>query len=56
MLSGFKEAAEKIQGEDHTRLAPFYLFYDTIKDAIDSNRNKKWVPIIIRHSTKKAVC
>ena len=26
MLSGFKEAAEKIQGEDHTRLAPFYLF------------------------------
>lgn len=36
MLSGFKEAAEKIQGEDHTRLAPFYLFYDTIKDAIDS--------------------
>ena len=36
MLSGFKEAAEKIQGEDHTKLAPFYHFYDTIKDAIDS--------------------
>lgn len=36
MLSGFKEAAQKIQQEEHTKLAPFYLFYDTIKDAIDT--------------------
>ena len=36
MLSGFKEAAQKIQREEHNRLAPFYLFYDTIKDAIDT--------------------
>lgn len=36
MLSGFKEAAQKIQMEDEKSLAPFYHFYDTIKDAIDS--------------------
>ena len=36
MLSGFKEAAQKLQLEEHNRLAPFYLFYDTIKDAIDT--------------------
>lgn len=36
MLSGFKEAAQKIQREEQNKLAPFYLFYDTIKDAIDT--------------------
>lgn len=36
MLSGFKEAAQKIQLQDEKSLAPFYHFYDTIKDAIDS--------------------
>ena len=35
MLSGFKDAAEALQGYEHNHLAPFYRFYETIKDAID---------------------
>jgi hypothetical protein len=30
MLSGFQEAAQKIEGKDEYALAPFYLFYDTV--------------------------
>lgn len=30
MLSGFQEAAQKIQTMDENALAPFYLFYDTV--------------------------
>lgn len=30
MLSGFQEAAQKIQDKDEHALVPFYLFYDTV--------------------------
>lgn len=36
MLSGFQEAAQKIQDKDETSLAPFYLFYDTVHTFLDS--------------------
>lgn len=35
MLSGFQEAAQKIEGEDEFTLAPFYLFYDTVHTFLD---------------------
>ena len=37
MLSGFQEAAQKIQGKDTNALAPFYLFYDTVHSFLDSS-------------------
>lgn len=37
MLSGFQEAAQKIQGKDEYSLAPFYLFYDTVHTFLDSS-------------------
>ncbi len=37
MLSGFQEAAQKIQGKDEYALAPFYLFYDTVHTFLDSS-------------------
>ena len=37
MLSGFQEAAQKIQGKDANALAPFYLFYDTVHSFLDSS-------------------
>ena len=36
MLSGFQEAAQKIQEKDEYALAPFYLFYDTVHTFLDS--------------------
>ena len=36
MLSGFQEAAQKIQGRDENALAPFYLFYDTVHTFLES--------------------
>lgn len=36
MLSGFQEAAQKIQDKDENSLAPFYLFYDTVHTFLDS--------------------
>lgn len=37
MLSGFQEAAQKIQHQDVHTLAPFYLFYDTVHTFLDSS-------------------
>lgn len=37
MLSGFQEAAQKIQDKDEYALAPFYLFYDTVHTFLDSS-------------------
>ena len=37
MLSGFQEAAQKIQDKDEYTLAPFYLFYDTVHTFLDSS-------------------
>lgn len=36
MLSGFQESAQKIQAKDENALAPFYLFYDTLRNSLDS--------------------
>ena len=35
MLSGFQEAAQKIEDKDEYALAPFYLFYDTVHTFLD---------------------
>lgn len=37
MLSGFQEAAQRIQDRDEYALAPFYLFYDTVHTFLDSS-------------------
>ena len=37
MLSGFQEAAQKIEFKDEYALAPFYLFYDTVHTFLDSS-------------------
>ncbi len=37
MLSGFQEAAQKLQNKDEFSLAPFYLFYDTVHTSLDSD-------------------
>lgn len=37
MLSGFQEAAQKIQGEDEYALIPFSLFYDTVHTFLESS-------------------
>ncbi len=37
MLSGFQEAAQRIQGENEFALAPFYLFYDTVCSFLNSD-------------------
>ncbi|MFC2337301.1 MAG: BREX system P-loop protein BrxC [Negativicutes bacterium] len=37
MLSGFQEAAQKIEDENEYALAPFYLFYDTVHTFLDSS-------------------
>ena len=36
MLSGFQEAAQKIQNKDENALVPFYLFYDTVHTFLES--------------------
>ena len=36
MLSGFQEAAQKIEYKNEYALAPFYLFYDTVHKFLDS--------------------
>lgn len=35
MLSGFQEAAQKIEDKNEYALAPFYLFYDTVHTFLD---------------------
>ena len=37
MLSGFQEAAQRIQNKNEFALAPFYLFYDTVHTFLDSS-------------------
>lgn len=37
MLSGFQEAAQKIQGQDEYALVPFFRFYDTVHTFLDSS-------------------
>ena len=37
MLSGFQEAAQKIQDRDEFALVPFYYFYDTVHTFLDSS-------------------
>ena len=37
MLSGFQEAAQRIEDRDEYALAPFYLFYDTVHSFLDSS-------------------
>lgn len=37
MLSGFQEAAQKLEDRDEHALAPFYLFYDTVHSFLDSS-------------------
>ena len=37
MLSGFQEAAQKIEEKNECALAPFYLFYDTVHTFLDSS-------------------
>lgn len=37
MLSGFQEAAQKIQTEDEHALVPFFRFYDTVHTFLDSS-------------------
>ncbi len=44
MLSGFQEAAQKIQKRNESALVPFYYFYDTVRGFLDSNISK----VIIR--------
>jgi len=36
MLSGFQEAAQKVQGKDENAIAPFSLFYDTVHTFLES--------------------
>lgn len=36
LLSGFQEAARRIEKEDEMSLAPFHLFYDTVQSFLDS--------------------
>ena len=36
MLSGFQEAAQKLQEKDENALLPFYLFYDTVHTFLES--------------------
>ncbi len=37
MLSGFQEAAQKVQDHDEYTLVPFFLFYDTVHTFLDSS-------------------
>ena len=37
MLSGFQEAAQKLEEKDEFALAPFYLFYDSVHTFLDSS-------------------
>ena len=36
MLSGFQEAAQKVQGRDENALVPFSMFYDTVHTFLES--------------------
>ena len=36
MLSGFQEAAQKIENKDENALVPFYQFYDTVHTFLES--------------------
>ena len=40
MLSGFQEAAQKIQEKDEFSIAPFFMFYDTVHTFLDSSIRK----------------
>lgn len=49
MLSGFQEAAQKIEKRDENTLAPFYLFYDTVHSFLDSS-----IRVVIERAQKAA--
>lgn len=36
MISGFQEAAQRVQDKDENALVPFYLFYDTVHTFLES--------------------
>lgn len=40
MLSSFQEAARAVEGQDEHALAPFFLFYDTMRGFLDSTINR----------------
>lgn len=40
MLSGFQEAAQRLQEKDENAVVPFYLFYDTVYTFLDSSIRK----------------
>lgn len=46
MLSGFQEAAQKIENKDENALVPFYQFYDTVHMNIHSTRKKNSAKVI----------
>ena len=37
MLSGFQEAAQRVQEEDEYAIVPFWMFYDTVHTFLDSS-------------------
>ena len=37
MLSGFQEAAQKVQDKDEYALVPFFRFYDTVHSFLDGS-------------------
>lgn len=37
MLSGFQEAAQKLQNDNENTIVPFYLFYDTVHTFLDGS-------------------
>ena len=37
MLSGFQEAAQRVQERDEYTLVPFFMFYDTVHSFLDSS-------------------
>lgn len=51
MLSGFQEAAQKIQERDEYALVPFFRFYDTVHTFLDGSIRR-----VIERCQKAAVC
>lgn len=49
MLSGFQEAAQKVQNKDEYALVPFFHFYDTVHTFLDSSIRR-----VIERATKAA--
>ena len=49
MLSGFQDAAQKIQMQDQNALVPFFYFYDTVHSFLDSS-----IRLVIENCQKAA--